>query len=154
MGSFTKLTYHIVFGTRYRKPIITESIQERLYKYIGGTIRNKKGALVAIGGVADHVHILARLPGNVCLADAVRDIKSNSTKWINELESKPLWHGWQTGYGGFTVSYSHSEAITEYIRNQAEHHRRKTFREEYIEFLNKHGIDFDMKYLFEDEHVG
>lgn len=154
MGSFTQLSYHVVFATKYRKPTIQPTLQERLYEYIGGTIRAKKGCQIEIGGVADHVHILARLSPTLAVADVVRDIKANSSKWMTELpESTPSFE-WQKGYGAFTVSYSQIEAVREYIRNQDVHHKTKSFQDEYIEFLTRHGIEFGLEHLFEDEHHG
>ena len=154
MGSFTQLTYHIVFATRYRRPLITDAIEERLYEYIGGTIRAKKGHLIQIGGMPDHVHILARLSPTLAVADVVRDIKTNSSKWINDQPEITQTFEWQKGYGAFTVSYSQIVDVEKYIQNQKEHHRTRTFQEEYIEFLKRHKIEFRMEYLFEDEHHG
>jgi REP element-mobilizing transposase RayT len=154
MGSFTRLTYHIAFGTKYRRPTIAKPLRERLYEYIGGTLRAKKGELIGIGGVADHVHILGRLSPTLAVADVIRDIKANSSRWMNEQpEVKGLFE-WQKGYGAFTVSYSLSESVERYIQNQEEHHRTKTFQEEFMALLTRHKIEFRMDYLFEDEHHG
>ena len=154
MGSFTQLTYHVVFATKYRRPTINDAIQERLYEYIGGTLRAKKGHLIEIGGTADHVHILARLSPSLAVADVVRDVKANSSKWMTDQIEVTSRFEWQKGYGAFTVSYSRTQSVQEYIRNQEEHHRTKTFQEEYIEFLKRHKIEFRLEYLFEDEHHG
>ena len=154
MGSFTQLTYHVVFATKYRKPAIASTIQERLHEYMGGTLRAKKGSLIEIGGVADHVHLLTHLPPTLAVSDVIRDLKANSAKWMNELEETPALFEWQKGYGAFTVSYSQIEVVRAYIRNQEEHHRVKSFQEEYEEFLQRHGIEFRREYLFEDEHHG
>lgn len=153
MGSFTQLTYHIVFGTKYRKPVIYESIRERLYEYMGGMIRSRNGSAMEIGGVADHVHLLARLSPNVAVTDVIRDLKSGSSKWMSELKQS-AWYGWQKGYAAFTVSYSQSAVVRQYIQNQVEHHRRKSFKEEFIGLLHRHQIEFDSRYIFEDEHHG
>ena len=153
MGSFTRLTFHIAFATKYRKPSTKEEIQERFYKYIGGTLRAKKGQLIEIGGVEDHVHILAGLSPTFAVSDVIRDVKASSSKWMREecdIES----FQWQKGFGTFTASYDRVEAIRNYIRNQKEHHKTKTFQEEYIEFLERHGIEFQLEYLFEGEHAG
>jgi putative transposase len=148
------LTYHVVFSTKYRHPTITDAIQERLYEYIGGTIRAKKGHLIEIGGVADHVHIMVRLSPALAVADVVRDIKANSSKWMNDQPETSQAFEWQKGYGAFTVSYSQTPSVEKYIQNQPEHHRTRSFQEEYIEFLKRHGIEFRLEYLFEDEHHG
>lgn len=153
MGSFTRLTYHIVFATKYRKRTITEEIQARLYEYIGGTLRGKKGHLIDIGGVEDHVHLLAGLSPSLAVSDVIRDIKANSSKWMTE-ERQITGFEWQKGYGAFTVSYDRIDAIRKYIQNQKEHHKTKTFQEEYIDFLQRHGIEFRTEYLFEEEHHG
>ncbi|MBL8811298.1 MAG: IS200/IS605 family transposase [Planctomycetaceae bacterium] len=154
MGSFTQLTYHVVYATKYRHPAIIPEIRERLYEYIGGIIRAKNGHLIEIGGVADHVHILAQLSATFAVADVVRDIKANSSHWMNELTEIKKPFEWQKGYGAFTVSYSRIPNVRTYIQNQEEHHRKRSFEEEYIDFLNRHGIAFRPEYLFEDEHHG
>jgi len=154
MGSFTQLTYHVVFGTKYRRRSIRDPIRERLYEYIGGILRAKSGHLIEIGGVQDHVHILARLSPSLAVADVIRDVKANSSKWMSEQAEAATDFEWQKGYGAFTVSYSLIETVREYIRRQAEHHRTTTFQEEYMAFLKRHGIEFRLEYLFEDEHHG
>jgi len=154
MGSFTQLTYHVVFGTKFRARCLTESIQDRLYEYMGGTIRAKKGQLIQIGGMPDHVHILARLSPALSVAEVIRDVKANSSKWLNQLKEFASLFEWQIGYGAFTVSYERIDAVRNYIQNQKEHHRVKTFQEEYIDFLERHNISFQKEYLFEREHHG
>ena len=158
MGSFSRLTYHIVFGTKFRRRLISAQNSERLYQYIGGTLRERKGSLIQIGGIEDHLHLLVGLPPNLAVSDAVRDIKANSSKWMNERRAETRNASdkfeWQIGYGAFTVSYSHTETIRGYIKKQRDHHRIKTFEEEYVELLEKHNIKFAREYLFEAEHVG
>ena len=154
MGSFTKLTYHVVFSTKYRRKKITDKIQERLYEYMGGITRNLKGRLIQIGGIEDHVHLLLHLPANKAVSDSIREIKANSSKWLNEAYEFRYRFEWQKGYGAFTVSHSQIESVRNYINNQREHHRTKTFGEELIELLRRHEIQFDRKYLFEAEYVG
>jgi putative transposase len=153
MGSFTRLTYHAVFATKYRRPTIKEDIQERLYEYIGGILRGKKGHLIEIGGVEDHVHVLAGLSPTMAVSDVIRDVKAASSKWVKEERETEAFE-WQKGFGVFSVSYDRVEAIRKYIRNQREHHKTKTFHEEYIDFLERHGIEFQLEYLFEGEHGG
>jgi REP element-mobilizing transposase RayT len=158
MGSFARLTYHVVFGTKFRRKSIHEDFKETLYQYIGGIIKNRKGVLIQIGGIEDHVHLLLGLPPNLTVSDAIRDVKANTSKWINEKrefrKTASDKFEWQIGFGAFTVSYSHTETIRNYILGQEEHHRHKSFQEEYIELLKKHDIKFDRKYIFEAEHVG
>jgi putative transposase len=151
MGSFTQLTYHIVFATKCRKPTITDSIRESLYEYIGGTLRAKQGSTIEIGGVKDHIHILAKLSPTLAVSDVIRAVKANSSKWMNEQQND---FQWQKGYGAFTISYDKVAAVTKYIRNQEEHHRTRSFQEEYIEFLERHQINFQIEHLFEDEYHG
>ena len=154
MSTFTKLSYHIVFSTKYRSKSIAESFSERLYEYIGGIIRAKNGHLIEIGGVEDHVHLLANLSPTKSISDTIREIKANASKWRNELPENAALFEWQKGYGAFTVSYSQIESVRHYIQNQREHHRTKTFEEEYIAFLKLHNIEFNYQYLFEKEHFG
>lgn len=154
MSTFTKLSYHIVFSTKHRSKLILDSFSERLYEYIGGIIRAKNGNLVEIGGVEDHIHLLMNLSPTKAISDTIREIKANASKWKNELRDNTCLFEWQKGYAAFTVSYSQIESVRHYIRNQREHHRVKTFEEEYIAFLKLHNIEFDHKYLFEAEHFG
>jgi putative transposase len=152
--TYSKLIYHLVFSTKHRQALIREPIQERLYEYIGGTIRAMKGNLIEIGGVEGHVHILAGLTPVIAVSKAVRDIKANASKWANDIPARKSRFEWQKGYGAFTVSYSQIEGVREYIKNQREHHKMTTFEEEYVRFLERHAIEFERRYLFEAEHHG
>ena len=154
MSSFTKLTYHVIFSTKYRAPLLADAFRDRLYEYIGGTVRGLKGHLIEIGGVEDHVHLLANFSPTTAISDIIRDVKANSSRWLNELGQFPSQFEWQKGYAAFTVSYSHRDAVRAYVQNQQEHHRTRTFVEEYIEFLKRHDIEFEERYLFEAEHHG
>lgn len=156
MGSFTQLTYHVVFATKYRRPSISDPICERLYEYIGGILRAKKGMLIEIGGTADHIHMLTRLSPVYAVADVIRDVKANSSKWVHELPEGTTSFAWQKGHGAFTVSFSQIETVRRYLRNQQQHHdnHNQTFQEEYIAMLEKHGIEYRLEYLFEDERHG
>jgi len=154
MSSFTCLTYHVIFSTKYRHRLLTLPIRPRLYEYMGGTIRSLKGTLVEIGGVADHVHLLMHLPATIAVSDSIRDIKANASKWLNELPESPGRFEWQKGYAAFTVSMSLRGSVQTYIRNEEEHHRTQTFQEEYELFLRKHGIEFRPEFLFEGEYTG
>jgi putative transposase len=154
MSTFTKLTYHVVFGTKYRHPLIHNPFQKRLYEYIGGIIRTLNGHLIEIGGVEDHIHLLVSLSPAKSISDTIREVKANASKWSNELFDLNRRFEWQKGYGAFTVSYSQIESVRHYIQNQHEHHQTKTFEDEYIAFLNLHEIVFDRQYLFEAEHYG
>jgi len=146
--SFVSLHVHVVFSTKNRKAQITEDLASRLYEYIGGIIRGEGGCLVAAGGMPDHVHLLVSFGKELSTAKAVRLIKSNSSKWIHETFPKRHDFRWQAGYGAFGVSNSNVEAVTRYIRDQAAHHQRRSFQEEFRELLNRHGIEFDERYLW------
>ena len=154
MGAFTKFAYHIVFSTKYRQPLIRPEFRDRLYEYVGGTIRGMKGHLIEIGGVEDHVHLLTAIPPTLALSDAIRDIKAGASKWVNELSVTSSRFEWQKGYAAFTVSHSQIEAVRRYLRNQETHHKQQTFEEEYVALLNRHEIAFDPRFLFEGESQG
>ena len=148
-SSYTCLRYHLIWSTKHRQPLISEDIRDRLFQYIGGIIRDDGGKLLAAGGMPDHVHLLADIGKQQSVVDAVRDIKANSSGWIHKTFPQFQSFAWQTGYGAFTVSYSSVEAVKNYIANQAEHHRKRTFQEEFVEFLQRHGIEYDDRYLWE-----
>jgi len=154
MGTFTKLAYHIVFSTKYRHKIIQDSLQERLYEYIGGIIRAQNGHLIEIGGIEDHIHLLVNLAPTKAISDSIREIKSNTSKWANEHVKPNVRFEWQKGFGAFTVSCSQIESVRQYIQNQREHHKTRTFEEEYTAFLKSHNIAFERRYLFETEQFG
>lgn len=128
MSTYSKLTYHIVFSTKYRRKTIHDNIRDRLYEYIGGIIRSLEGSLLQIGGTEDHVHILTNLSPTRPVSDCIRVIKANSSKWINELQMNTTKFEWQKGYGSFTVSQSQIATVYRYIEN----HRVKSFQEEYL----------------------
>ncbi|HEY5892946.1 MAG TPA: IS200/IS605 family transposase [Chthoniobacterales bacterium] len=147
MGStHLSLYYHIVFGTKHLDPVIGQSWRERLHAFLGGIVRSLDGVAIKVGGVSDHVHLLVRLRAATSLADVLREIKSRSSKWVHE-EIRITASAWQEGYGAFTVSSSAVAKVAEYIEHQEEHHRTRTFREEYVQFLERNGIEFDPKYL-------
>jgi len=154
VSSYTKLTYHIIFGTRFRRKTISKEIQERLYEYIGGIVRSKGGHLIEIGGIADHVHLLANFPPTIAVSEMIRDLKANSAKWVNESGMLLDRFEWQKGYSAFTVSTSQVPAVRHYVENQVEHHRTVPFDNEYVALLKRHGIEYDARYLFEAENHG
>ncbi len=152
-STHTNLLFHIVYSTKYRRNLIYPDTQQRIYEYIGGLIRDQKGKLIEIGGMADHVHILARLSPTLAISDVLRITKTNSSKWINETFERTIPFAWQRGFGAFSVSASNLEKVCVYVRQQEQHHRVMSFRDEYRELLIRHGITFDEHYLFEEEHV-
>ncbi len=141
------LHFHVIFSTKDRHPLIASPWRPRLHEYLGGLIRTTGGIPEAIGGTADHVHLLVGLQATHVLATFVQDIKQTSSRWIHEsIRVKNF--AWQPGYGVFTVSASNCGTVKEYIANQAEHHRIKSFQEEYAAFLRKHGVEYDEKFLW------
>ncbi len=149
-SSFSNLTFHLVFSTKYRRPVLMEKYREVLYPYISGIIEHHDGRLMAIGGMEDHVHILVKCSPTIAIADLVRDIKANSSKWMHE-EQGMRGFAWQVGYAAFSVSQSQIEAVQTYIETQAEHHRVWSFEDEFRQILLKHNITYDPRYLFEEE---
>ena len=140
------LHVHVVFGTKARQPLIDAVWQDRLHAFIGGVAREAGATAEAIGGVADHVHLLLSLGSTTRLADLVRDIKRASSAWVHEtIEQKAF--AWQEGYGAFSVGAKDLDAVRAYIGNQAAHHRTRTFRSEYVAFLRRNGMPYDERFL-------
>jgi REP element-mobilizing transposase RayT len=140
--TFTQLIYHCVFATKGRLNIITPPLAAKLHAYIAAIIRNEIGFVRAIGGTANHIHILADITASISVADAVRDIKSRSSGWVrSDIGNRSF--GWQEGYGAFSVSASAVDAVKAYIDNQEEHHATRTFEEEFRLLLEKHGIAYE-----------
>jgi putative transposase len=140
------LHYHSVFGTKNHEPLIASAWRDRLHGYLGGVIRTLNGVPEAVGGVADHVHLLIGLRATHTLADVLRETKSVSSAWVHEDIGVGSF-AWQEGYGAFTVSASQLENVRDYIQRQEEHHRTRTFREEYLTLLQRHGVEFDERYV-------
>jgi len=149
-NTYSKIYIQVVFAVKGRQSLIKNNWKEELYKYITGITKNKKQKLIAINGVDDHVHLFLGIKPDICLSNLIRDIKANSSSFINDRKLVKGKFNWQDGYGAFSYSHSHIDKVCKYIMNQEEHHRKKTFREEYIELLKKFQIDYDEKYLFED----
>ena len=148
-STYTNLLYHIVFSTKDRRPFLNPELQAELHPYIGGIILDAGGKPIEIGGVADHVHILAKLPATLAVADALRLIKSNSSKWVGERPDLAHAFAWQTGYSAFTVSKSQVDLVREYIRQQEQHHRKQDFKAELVSLLKKNDIEYEEKYLWD-----
>jgi REP element-mobilizing transposase RayT len=149
MSSFTCLNYHLIFSTKHRQPLIGEEWQQRLFDYIGGIIRQQGGVLLAAGGMPDHVHLLAAISKSIAISDALRDIKANSSKWVHETFSDQAKFAWQSGYGAFSVSFSGLDPVRRYLAGQAEHHRVRTYQEEFLELLRRHEIEYDERYVWD-----
>ncbi len=148
-NTYTQIYLHIVFSVKRRQNLIQKSWKDELHKYICGIVNGKKQKVYAIGGVADHIHILVSTNPNIALSDLVRDIKANSSKWINERGLVKGKFQWQEGFGAFSYAQSQLGNVIKYINNQEQHHREKTFRNEYSRLLQKFNIEYDEKYLFE-----
>lgn len=137
--TFTCLYCHVVFGTRFRRPLITPEVRPRLWAYMGGIARENRCPALTVGGMADHAHVLMSLNPAIALADAVREIKAGSSAWMSLTTGKDF--KWQEGYAGFTVSLSNLDSVKHYIDHQEEHHRKMDFATEWKLLLEKHGID-------------
>ena len=147
-SSLCRLLVHVIFSTKGRAALISDDIAPRLYAYIGGVVSHRHGNLIAAGGVEDHVHLLIDLHQNIAVAELVRDIKANSSRWLREEDLIPDF-AWQTGYAAFSVSRSNSAAVVAYISNQRLHHARRPFADELIDFLHRHEIEYDPQYVLD-----
>jgi putative transposase len=147
--SYVGAYFHCVFSTKERRRIITPQLQERLWPFLGGIARENKMTALIVGGVEDHAHMLLSLPSTMPVSKAMQLIKGGSSKWIHETFPEQRLFSWQEEYGAFSVSVSQLEVITEYIRNQPEHHRTRSFQEEFLMLLKKHRIQYDERYLWD-----
>lgn len=146
--SYVSNLLHYVFSTKERSKMITPDLQERLWPFIGGIARQNGMKALAIGGVEDHAHVLLSLPATLSVAKAVQLIKGGSSKWVHDTFPEHGGFGWQEGYGAFSVSVSHVKNTIAYIQSQAEHHRKRSFQEEFLLFLKKHSIEYDERYVW------
>jgi putative transposase len=134
---------HVIFSTKQRQKRLREDIQPKLWAYIAGIARNHKFEALEIGGAEDHCHALILLPAPVPLSKAVQTLKGCSSKWLNDTGAAGANFAWQEGYGAFSVSASQTEGVVEYIKSQAEHHKKRNYEEEFLEFLKRYGITYD-----------
>ena len=147
MATFTQILYQIVFSTKNAENKMVLSESEKLYRYMWGVLKNKKCKLYQLNGTENHLHIVTHVHPTVSVSSLVKDLKVSSSAWIKDNSVFPNFVGWQEGYGAFTYHVSQKEMIVNYVKNQRTHHKIKTFREEFIELLKEHGIEFDEKYL-------
>jgi REP element-mobilizing transposase RayT len=147
MSTYSQSLIQIVFSTKYREETLIKAHRDELYKYIWGVIKNNNCHLYRIGGIEDHIHIATSLKSTITVADLVKDIKLASSDYIKKNNLFPDFNGWQNGYSWFTYSINAKDNLIEYIRNQEMHHKRKSFKEEIIDLLNEHGVEYDEKYL-------
>jgi REP element-mobilizing transposase RayT len=145
-STYLSLHYHLVFSTKDRQPSIADEWQSELHKYLGGTVKGLGGFPEGIGGVADHVHLLVGLKATHCLADFMRELKKSASNWVHD-ELTILDFAWQEGYAAFTVSPTARVSVQRYIANQAERHRKRSFREELVDLLKAAEVEYDAKYL-------
>jgi putative transposase len=147
MSTYTQILYQIVFGTKGREKNMINPNRQELFKYINGILKQKNCHVYRINGVEDHLHIVTHFHPSLSLASLVKDIKLASSDYIKKTELFPKFSGWQEGYGAFTYSTKEKDRLIEYVKNQEEHHKVKTFKEEYIELLKEHEIEYDEKYF-------
>ena len=149
-NTYTQLCVHFVFAVKFRKSVISNHWKDKLYAYITGIVKAKQHKLLVINGMPDHVHILIDINPNQSISELIRDVKSNSSKWVNLNGFIRDRFEWQQGYGAFAVSHGHKKNTIKYIENQELHHEAKTFLSEFIECLNEYDVVFDSKYIFSD----
>jgi REP element-mobilizing transposase RayT len=148
-GTYSQLLFHIVFSTKGREPMISAPLAERLYPYIGGIVRSEKGVLYDINGIEDHVHMYVRWRTDAAIADLMRIVKGQASRWVHENFPGLRSFAWQEGYSVFSVSKSQEPALKSYIARQREHHTREDFRTELLRLLRLHEIEFDERYVFD-----
>jgi putative transposase len=147
MHPFTSILVHCVWSTKNREPVFSSDLRSRLWPYLGGIARENTMKAIVIGGAADHVHILVSLPATLSIAKALQLLKGNSSKWIHETFPKMRSFEWQEGYGAFSIGISAVDATVMYSCNQAEHHRKRSFREEFVVMLRRHSLGYDERML-------
>jgi putative transposase len=152
-NTYTALFYHIIFSTKNHANYLKDEIRLRVWAYTGGVARKHQMIALQVGGVEDHIHALVMAPPILAPSDIAKFLKGESSKWIHEAFPRVKKFAWQDGYGAFTVSKSNLPTVIQYIQNQGEHHRTKTFQEEYLEFLQKHDIEYDERYIWGDSAV-
>jgi putative transposase len=145
--TYTNLLSHVIFSTKDRKPLIDAEMKPRLLGYVNGIVDESGGKVLPLNAMPDHLHMLWESPPTLPLSDAMRVLKANSSRWVHETWGSQKSFAWQTGYGAFSVSRSNVSAVATYIEEQESHHRKRSFQEEFIELLVKHGIDYDPGYV-------
>ncbi len=148
-GTFHQIYIQVIFAVKGRENLISNNLNKELHKYIAGIIKGKDQKSIIVNGMPDHIHAFIGLRPAMAISDMVRDIKNNSSNFINDHDWVKRKFAWQDGYGAFSYSHSHIDNVYQYILNQENHHKKKTFKQEYIEFLKKFEVKYDEKYLFE-----
>lgn len=149
-NTYSQIYIQVVFAVAGRENAIRREWRDELYKYITGIVKSRKQKMISIGGVEDHIHILLGIKPDISLSDLVRDIKANSSRFINEKSLAFGYFRWQEGFGAFSYSHSQLDDVIRYIQNQETHHKKSTFRDEYLSYLKRYEINFDVKYIFEE----
>jgi REP element-mobilizing transposase RayT len=148
-GTFSQIYIQYVFAVNGRENLLLQQWRNEVFKYISGIIKGKNQKPIIVNGVSNHVHVFVGLKPSMCISDLVRDIKNNSTNFINDQKFLRNKFSWQEGYGAFSYSHSQIDDVYQYILNQENHHKKRTFREEYLEFLKKFDVEYDERYLFD-----
>jgi len=148
-NTYTSLHYHFIFSTKHREPWISQTIEERIWSFLGGIARENKLIPILVGGMADHVHMAVGAPSTITVSKVIQQIKGGSSKWIKEAFPNMRGFAWQDGYGAFSASKSNMPTLVSYIENQREHHRTRTFQEEFLELLRRHEIEYDERYIWD-----
>lgn len=148
-GTFSQIYLQIVFAVKGRENLIRDCWKTELHKYIAGIVKGKGQKSIIVNGMADHIHAFVGLKPVMSISDLVREMKNNSSNFINDKKLVTGKFSWQEGYGVFSYSHSHIGRVYDYILNQESHHKKKTFKQEYLQFLKKFGVEYDEKYLFE-----
>ncbi len=148
-GTYSQIYIQYVFAVKGKQNLLQKPWREDVFKYISGIIKAKGQKSIIVNGVENHVHVFVGLKPSMNISDLVRDIKNNSSKFINEQKYLPVKFSWQEGYGVFSYSHSHIDNVYKYIANQEEHHKKKSFKEEYLDFLEKFQVEYNEKYLFD-----
>ena len=146
--TYTNILIHALFSTKDRHPSITPEIRDEVFRYLGGTINELGGQSLLVNGPRDHVHMLFVQPKTLSIADLMAKVKANSSGWVKDRWPDRRHFGWQTGYAAFSVSKSHVDQVKHYIQNQEEHHRKISYIEEVVAFLDKNGVEYDPRYVF------
>jgi REP element-mobilizing transposase RayT len=147
--TFTSILVHAVFSTSGRAPLLTDAMRPEMHAYLGGILRQLEAVPIVVGGTADHVHLLTCLPADLAVADCLRVVKTNSSRWVKERWPQRRSFAWQGGYGAFSVSESRRRDVVRYIQDQEQHHRRISFQEEFLKLLRSHGVEFDERYIWQ-----
>ena len=148
-GTFTQIYIQLIFSPLYREALLHPPIRPDIFRYMSGIVTNLGHKSIIVNGMADHVHLFIGLNPKLSISETVKEVKRASSLFINQQKFFPGKFQWQSGYGGFSYSQSHIERVYQYILNQQEHHKKKSFREEYMGFLKKYNIEFENQYLFE-----